>query len=190
MADWIVAPCLNKLLAQANALAPKRSKASDGSIGDQAHAIRNSEHNPKKLAFCPTPLVRARDFTHDPAGGFDSGAFVERLIKSRDSRIKYLIWNRRIWYPSSGWKPYSGINAHTHHCHVSVIDDMTIMDSRDWNINVLEDRMALTPEDIQRVADAVLKTPVENFNKDKVSIVQILNGVESKLATIVAQTEK
>ena len=45
-AAWIVAPSLDALLAQLNALAPGRSRASDGSIGDAAHAARTSNHNP------------------------------------------------------------------------------------------------------------------------------------------------
>lgn len=32
--------------------------------------------------------------------------------------VKYIIWNRRIWYPG-GWKKYGGVNPHTDHVHVS-----------------------------------------------------------------------
>ena len=42
---WRVARSLDVLLGQLNALAPERSKASDGSIGDAAHASRSSDHN-------------------------------------------------------------------------------------------------------------------------------------------------
>lgn len=117
--SWRVARALDKLLAQINAYAPNRSKISDGSIGDTAHSSRVSDHNPDSRG-----IVHARDFTHSPATGFDAHAFVRRLAKAGDRRIKYLISNRQISNPSiSGgrWRPYSGINPHTHHAHVSCV---------------------------------------------------------------------
>ena len=117
--SWRVARALDKLLAQINAYAPNRSKISDGSIGDTAHSSRVSDHNPDSRG-----VVHARDFTHSPATGFDAHAFVRRLAKAGDRRIKYLISNRQISNPSIGggrWRPYSGINPHTHHAHVSCV---------------------------------------------------------------------
>ncbi len=127
MTDWIVAPCLDTWLAQINKFAPRRSKKSDGSIGDAAHAETNSQHNPKLLPFFATPLVRARDFTHDPIGGFNCVWFVSELAKIRDPRVKYIIWDWRIWYPGTGWQKYDGRNGHTAHCHVSVTDNRIIL---------------------------------------------------------------
>ncbi|HKV33547.1 MAG TPA: hypothetical protein VJP89_04485, partial [Pyrinomonadaceae bacterium] len=43
---WRVAKSLLRLREQINELAPNRSKASDGTIGDAAHASRKSDHNP------------------------------------------------------------------------------------------------------------------------------------------------
>lgn len=116
--SWRVARALDKLLAQINAYAPRRSKISDGSIGDTAHSSRVSDHNPDSRG-----VVHARDFTHSPATGFDAHAFARRLAKAGDRRIKYLISNRQIWNPSIAkrWRPYSGINPHTHHAHVSCV---------------------------------------------------------------------
>ena len=39
--------------------------------------------------------------------------------------VLYVIWFRRIWLPSSGWKSYSGAGGdpssdHTNHVHLSV----------------------------------------------------------------------
>lgn len=115
---WRVAKSLDKLLAQINAYAPNRSKISDGSIGDTAHSARVSDHNPDSRG-----VVHARDFTHSPATGFDAHAFVRRLATAGDRRIKYLISNRQIWNPSIAkrWRPYSGINGHTQHAHVSCV---------------------------------------------------------------------
>lgn len=33
--------------------------------------------------------------------------------------IQYLIWNRRIWSPSGGWRAYNGVSPHTDHVHFS-----------------------------------------------------------------------
>jgi len=35
--------------------------------------------------------------------------------------IYYVIWNRQIWFPATGWKSYSGPSNHTDHVHVSLL---------------------------------------------------------------------
>lgn len=132
---WRVAKSLDVLLAQLNARAPRRSKVSDGSIGDAAHATTNSDHNP----WYGGGIVTARDFTHDPAGGLDCNWLADVLVRSKDSRIKYLIWNRRILdsrpqHNPWKWMPYSGSNAHTHHLHISVMPNAGADDTRAWNL--------------------------------------------------------
>lgn len=130
MGSWRVAKCLDQLLAEINASAPGRSKASDGSIGDEAHWAQgdSSDHNP----WCCGWVVTARDFTHDPAGGFDSYAYAEwqrqrcrgdiLVNGAREYRVKYVISNRKICSPTDNWawRTYSGDNPHDHHVHVSV----------------------------------------------------------------------
>lgn len=113
---WHVAGSLEQLRAQINLLFPNRSKASDGSIGDAAHATRDSDHNPWY-----EDTVTARDFTHDPDGGMPGQWLADSLSRNGDRRLKYVIWNRRIWAPARGWRPYTGENPHTHHVHVSVV---------------------------------------------------------------------
>ena len=125
MATSLGATGTEGLLGEVNASAPQRSKASDGGIGDAAHSSRTSDHNP---CDCHA-VVCARDFTHDPAGGFDSYAFADWLaarVVRLEPRVKYIISNRRICsgqgqsYPAGVWRPYAGSNPHTKHCHVSV----------------------------------------------------------------------
>ena len=60
-----------------NAAAPNRNKASDGSIGGADHSASTSDHNP---CDCHDKVC-ARDFTHDPAGGFDSYHFAHWLAE-------------------------------------------------------------------------------------------------------------
>lgn len=119
--SWYVANCLDVLLDEINASAPHRSKASDGSIGDADHAASTSDHNP---CDCHE-AVCARDFTHDPSGGFDSYEFAEwlrqRCDDGKETRVKYVISNRKIASATDdwAWRTYTGSNPHDHHVHVS-----------------------------------------------------------------------
>lgn len=138
MADWRLAHSLEKLRAQVNAARPNRSKSSDGSVGDAAHASRTSDHNPW-LQDGTMGIVSAIDITHDPKGGFDSYAFAEWLRVHKDRRLKYVISNRRIFSsttsPAWEWRGYTGQNAHDHHCHVSVMSSKALYDSTtDWDL--------------------------------------------------------
>lgn len=136
--SWRIAKSLDVLLASVNLAAPNRSKKSDGSIGDGAHASRASDHNPW-VRDGSMGIVTARDFTHDQKGGFDAYQFAEALKAHRDPRIKYVISNRRIWTPavSQSWRKYNGVNPHDKHTHVSVkaskpLYDLTIP----WDLSV------------------------------------------------------
>lgn len=125
---------LDKLLSQVNAAWPKRSKVSDGWIGDKAHASRKSDHNPDANG-----IVHAIDITHDPANGPDGGKLADTLLASRDPRIKNIISNGRIGAGKDGpspwvWRKYGGSNAHTKHMHISVVSGKGEDDTADWNI--------------------------------------------------------
>ncbi|MEU4477201.1 hypothetical protein AB0F68_03900 [Micromonospora sp. NPDC023966] len=44
------------------------------------------------------------------------------LIRNADRLgIYYVIWNRQIWFPATGWKSYSGPSDHTDHVHMSLL---------------------------------------------------------------------
>lgn len=138
---WRVAKSLEVLRHQINNMAPNRSKASDGSIGDSAHASRNSDHNPW-IVEAGVGVVTARDITHDAAHGCDANILAEKIRQSRDPRVKYIIWNRRIaasspigGQPAWAWRAYTGKNGHTHHIHISVKSDDASYDSeKPWDI--------------------------------------------------------
>ena len=123
--NWNLSPCLIDLMAETDRRFPGRSSASDGSIGDPSHQARVSDHNPKDPR--PPGWVDAVDITDDDAAGCDVGRLVHHLVASRDRRVKYLIHKGTIWkaYPSNGvpaWTPtpYTGVNPHTKHVHVSI----------------------------------------------------------------------
>lgn len=124
-----IAKSLDALRRQVDDAWPDRDKASDGWIGDAAHRKRESDHNPDADGS-----VDALDITHDPASGCDCGKIAEAIRGSRDARVKYLIFNRRIVSPPSwGWRGYTGSNPHTTHLHVSVNDDLQDDESA-WTI--------------------------------------------------------
>lgn len=112
----IPAPVCKKALADASAKWPDRDRASDGICGDEAHKKRKSDHN----------SGNAFDLTSDPRHGVDGDVLVANLVRSNDPRIKYIIWERRIWYPAAngrrpqGWSAYAGTNPHDKHFHVSI----------------------------------------------------------------------
>ncbi|BCL15379.1 coiled-coil domain-containing protein [Micromonospora sagamiensis] len=44
------------------------------------------------------------------------------LVRNADRLgIYYVIWNKQIWFPATGWKSYSGPSDHTDHVHVSML---------------------------------------------------------------------
>lgn len=153
--NWRVAKSLDQLLRQVNALYPNRDKSSDGSIGDAAHASRNSDHNPYIKDRDGVGVVRARDFTNDPIHGLLSEELAQKLIASRDDRIRYIISNRKIASGPAGpqswsWRKYAGTNPHDHHCHVSVREEQKFYDDvAPWRFDMqrapLEVEQIVTP---------------------------------------------
>lgn len=141
---WVVDRGLLVLRDQINAAWPNRDKGSDGTIGDAAHSARDSDHNPESPppAGNPDRQVDALDVTHDPAHGADMGVVSEAIRASRDQRVKYVIFARRIVYPAArngftawAWQPYSGSDPHTGHMHVSV-NDVHHDETQLWEIGI------------------------------------------------------
>lgn len=170
---WRVARSLDVLLDEVNATAPLRSKVSDGSIGDAAHATRDSDHNPW-VEYGGYGIVRARDITHDPANGLDCQWLAEVLTALIATGVHpacrsgaYVIWRSRIYSfdrRHEGWRPYSGSNPHDKHLHISVATDPAGFDSTaSWLVHQEDD---VTPEDIDKIADRV----VENLMGRRVSV--------------------
>jgi hypothetical protein len=162
--SWRIAESLETLRRQLNAAFPNRSKASDGGIGDAAHASRSSDHNPYIKDSKGVGVVTARDFTHDPAGGLDCHWLARQLVKERDPRIKYIIWNKQICSSKQQpwkWRPYNGINAHRHHLHLSVDADPKLYDSTaPWDLDIAQTHnpvAGLTDEEIDSALDEKFK---------------------------------
>ena len=91
-----LAKSLITLIDQIDQKFPSRDRHNDGTIGDAAHQSRNSDHNPQ-IRDGSTGVVTALDVTYDPAVGFDALAFADSLRAAKDARIKYVIFNGRIF---------------------------------------------------------------------------------------------
>lgn len=117
-----LAYALAQLRTQINQAHPGRNKASDGWIGDDAHAKTKSEHNPNAAG-----VVCAIDITHDPANGVDGNKLAADAIAEMDRRgiSGYVIFNRRIrstLLMRGVWRTYTLANPHTTHVHISYIN--------------------------------------------------------------------
>lgn len=132
MADWILVPCLVQLRADLNAIAPGRDRASDGSIADNLHG-NTSDH----CADEDSPALRHKDADRtNEVHAIDvdrdlntPGLYMEDVVQhilgrcrsGAEKRLRYIIFDRRIWEASNGWqqRAYTGPNAHDHHAHFS-----------------------------------------------------------------------
>lgn len=112
--SWTVAMSLQVLRTQVNQAYPKRSKASDGTIGDAAHSKTRSDHNPNGRG-----VVCALDLTHDPANGFDAHALAELQRTNPHPQLKYIVSKGRIASRKHGWR-WRDSSGHFSHVHFSV----------------------------------------------------------------------
>lgn len=164
MVDFVVDKGLDKLLAQIDEAAPNRSKASDGSIGDEAHQGTSSKHNPEDTEDSqdrndPDNQVDARDFTHDPANNADMHVVSESIRQSRDARVYLVIFDGEQFssyakdgYPPFTWRPYYGENKHRQHMHIEV-NDYHNDDTSPWKIGI---DMGLLPEEYSEIVKGKL----------------------------------
>jgi hypothetical protein len=117
--SWKLAAAAQTLRKQVDTRYPKRDRSSDGTIGDQAHKRRISDHNPDKSGY-----VMALDLDED---GWPAHQFADQLVEymrtSGDKRIKNIVYEGRVasgTYADHMWKWRSAPNlGHAHHIHIS-----------------------------------------------------------------------
>lgn len=170
---WYVAPALDTLRDEINRAHPGRDRSSDGAIGDAAHAARKSDHNPDPK----TGVVRARDFDVD-------GIPVRELLTEleRDDRTGLLIYDHRYWTRGHGWRPYTGINPHTGHFHISVRPGTQYEnDTRPWlqedDMTPAQDRML---QEVHRMLGAGGALTAIPETRSDLTIGQKLSRVEAQ----------
>lgn len=150
MGSWHLAGALVQLRREVDDAFPNRSTVSDGTLGDAAHAARESDHNPDAAG-----VVRAWDCTRDVQDGIDiADDLAEWLRAKRDPRVKYVIFKRRIFSSTIKpweWRPYDGANPHEHHVHISVMPHPKGDDGRPWGYDPKGD--IVTPTDKKEIID-------------------------------------
>ncbi|MBU2669438.1 hypothetical protein KOI35_38590 [Actinoplanes bogorensis] len=132
MASWILVPCLVKLRSEFDMIAPNRDKTSDGSVGDSAHSAEVSDHNPDETGNVPIRDADKINEVHAIDVDVDlrtPGLTMEQVVQfllgrcrsGAETRLRYIIYNRRIWSASTSWRQqaYTGANPHDHHAHFS-----------------------------------------------------------------------
>lgn len=169
MAGWILTLGLQNLRRQINDWAPDRDHTSDGTIGDAAHAAESaSGHNPDDTPGSrpewnsdpdSTPEVRAFDCDTDFRNGATAQQLVDHILSLKPTSVlRYLIYNRRIYKASNGWKgeAYDGPSQHTEHVHFSGAFSQAADNNTTYNYRLEEIPVALTAADktwiIQQIA--------------------------------------
>ncbi len=126
-------PASTSMVNEFNWAFPDRDKASDGTIGDAAHAASPSNHNPDETGNTggnedsdSINEVHARDVDRDLRRVGWSMERCVQIILARcrsgvERRLFEIIYNRRIWTAKYGWREreYTGSNPHDHHAHFS-----------------------------------------------------------------------
>lgn len=123
---YFLAPSLVQLRNEVNAAHPGRSKASDGWVGDTAHAARKSDHNPD---YSAGGIVRALDITH---AGIDKAKLLRVAIANPST--EYVIQDWKIYTRSNGFRAakYTGSNGHTVHTHISIRHTAAAAAAKAW----------------------------------------------------------
>jgi hypothetical protein len=103
--------------AQIDAMAPHRSRAYDGTIGDAVHRHRPSRHNPNGAG-----VVSAIDITDDPVNGCPIHRIAERVSVNPHPDLAYIISDHRIAGRSTASQchRYTRPNPLRQHAHFAV----------------------------------------------------------------------
>jgi hypothetical protein len=160
---------LQNLRRQVDAAFPDRDKRSDGWIGDDAHKVKTSGHNPddttgSKPAWDGDPdsveEVRAWDCDSDFGPDVTAQQVVDhiRALPGLSNHIRYMIYNGREYHARNHFSPipYTGA-PHTEHIHFEGAWTQASDNDRSYDYQ-MEELMAIDYEKIRGiVADEVDK---------------------------------
>lgn len=167
MANWELVPCLGQLRTELNLIAPNRDRTTDGTIGNAAHQQHISDHNDDEIGKVP---IRDADNKHE-VHAIDLDAdlrepnltmamvvqhIIARCRSGEEKRLRYVIYNKRIWEASNRWtlRAYDGDNPHTEHAHFSASYETKLEASTaSWRLEDIP--VALTEADKKWIRDEI-----------------------------------
>jgi hypothetical protein len=87
--------------------------------------------------------------------------------------VQYIIWCRRSWRPDRGWRPYSGVDPHTHHLHVELSRAGAVNPSALWSHDATPPTtggflMALTDAQQHQLLDLTTQTALRVAKLEKI----------------------
>lgn len=131
MVAWQPTANVQNVTAQFNSRFPHRDKTSDGTIGNEAHKLHPSGHNPddtpgSKPAWDGdpdnVPEVRDKDIDSDlgePGTTMQMVVDHLRRLPNLSNVCRYLIFNHRMYHSRDNFEPtiYTGESPHEEHLH-------------------------------------------------------------------------
>jgi hypothetical protein len=191
MAGWELVPCLGCLRAELNLIAPNRDKTTDGTIGDSAHQSNISDHNDDEIGRVP---IRDADSKHEVhALDLDTDLrepnltmemvvqhVLARCRSGLEKRLRYIIYNRRIWEASNGWRQrkYDGSSPHTEHAHFSAsYETKHEASTASWHLEDIP--VALTNADRNWLVEQVDK----RADQIETNVIRAIAGVPNAILT-------
>jgi hypothetical protein len=207
MANWDLTEGLKNLRAQVNTRFPKRDKKSDGTIGDAAHQAETSSHNPDDTKGArpewnddadANAEVRAWDMDSDLGEpGVSAQNVVDHLRKvpNLSSVLRYMIYNRKIYRASNGWKAeaYDGASAHTEHIHFTGAYTQAADSNTKFNYRLNEINPPKQEEDdmpsSEEIVRTLLATDLGKVGGGDTVAVALQNGLVNSTQTVAAMAE-
>lgn len=174
----MLTPGMKNLGNQFNRRWPNRDGASDGALGNYAHTLEKSGHNPDDTKYNNAEYndhdgiseIRAIDVDNDlndPSVSFQDVIDHMRRLPNLDKVIRYMIYNRKIYRaPDFNPETYTGASAHTEHGHFSGARSQS-SDSNttfDFKFDELGDNMPTVEEIAQGVWAYQLERPDSTTN--------------------------
>lgn len=128
MAAWENTAASNSLLAEFNEAFPNRDKRTDGTKGDDAHAERNSDHNPDETGRTPyedadsANEVHARDIGDTlRRSGWTMRRCIDIIVArhkaGQDNRLQNIIHHGKVISRSWGWSEWRPASGHETWAH-------------------------------------------------------------------------
>lgn len=177
----ILIACLDRLFDEYNEIAPHRDKSSDGWIGDTSHQSGSSDHNPDESGNVPIEDADSIDEVHaidvdedlkedgEPSMMDTKNHNLERCKNGEEKRLRYMIYERKIYSASNGWREdyYSGSNPHDKHIHYSASYETKYeSDTSSWKLEELVSLSQADKDWIYGLFEKYVGDSVQRWNTD------------------------